>query len=100
VRWSRKLPKGEACYGLGLRASGLNLRGRRLALWNADPQPAYERDADPLYTSIPFYMGVRNDVAFGVLWDNPARGAVDLGATSPGQMVFAAEEGEGNFAST
>ncbi len=94
VRWSRKLPKGEACYGLGLRASGLNLRGRRLALWNADPQPAYERDADPLYTSIPFYMGVRDDVAFGVLWDNSARGAVDLGATSPGQMVFAAEEGE------
>ena len=94
VRWSRKLPPGESCYGLGLRPSSLDLRGRRWSLWNADPLPAYERDADPLYTSIPFYVGLRAGIAFGILWDNPARGAVDLGAAQPEQMVFAAEEGE------
>ncbi len=94
VRWSRRLPPDESCHGLGERASGLNLRGKRLALWNTDPGPAYPRDADPLYTSIPFYLGVRGELAFGVLWDNPARGLVDLGASSAWTMTFSAEEGE------
>lgn len=94
VRWSRRLPQSESCHGLGERASGLNLRGKRLGLWNTDPGPAYKRDSDPLYTSIPFYLGVRGELAFGVLWDNPARGTVDLGASDPATMTFSAEEGE------
>lgn len=97
VRWTRELPKQEWCYGLGQRASGLNLRGKRLALWNADPQPGYERDADPVYTSIPFYIGLRTDLAYGILWDNPARGYVDLGADRSDEMTFLAEDGELRF---
>ncbi|MBN1963707.1 MAG: glycoside hydrolase family 31 protein, partial [Anaerolineae bacterium] len=96
VRWTRHLPAQEACYGLGQRASALNLRGKRLVLWNADPLP-FDRDADPIYYSVPFYLGVQGDLAFGVLWDNPARGSVDLGATKPDEMTFAAESGELRF---
>ncbi|MCZ7540477.1 MAG: glycoside hydrolase family 31 protein [Anaerolineae bacterium] len=94
VRWSRRLPSGESCHGLGERASSFDLRGKRLTLWNNDPGPAYPRDADPIYTSIPFYVGVQGDLACGFLWDNPARGAVDLGADDAGTMAFSAEEGE------
>lgn len=94
VRWTRHLPPEEACYGLGQRASSLDLRGKRLALWNADPMPAYGRDADPVYSSVPFYLGVRPGLAYGILWDNPARGKVDLGAADPGEMTFSAEDGE------
>lgn len=93
VRWTRALPTGEACYGLGQRASALNLRGKRLALWNADPLP-YDRGADPVYASIPFYLGVRPKGALGILWDNPARGQADLGATHPERMTLSAEGGE------
>lgn len=94
VRWSRRLPPDESCHGLGERASGFNLRGKRLGLWNTDPGAGYKRDSDPLYTSIPFYAGVRGELAFGVLWDNPARGTVDLGASDRATMTFSAEEGE------
>ena len=94
VRWSRRLPPGESCHGLGERASAFDLRGKRLALWNIDPGPAYPRDGDPIYYSIPFYAGVQGDLACGFLWDNPARGAVDLGADDVGTMSFSAEEGE------
>ena len=97
VRWTRVLPDDESGHGLGQRPAGLNLRGRRWSLWNADPLPGYERDADPVYSSIPFYLGVRENVAFGVLWDNPARGAVDLGAQRADAMTFSAEDGELRF---
>ncbi|NDJ79368.1 MAG: glycoside hydrolase family 31 protein, partial [Chloroflexi bacterium] len=93
VRWSRYLPAEEWCYGLGQRAHSLNLRGRRVALWNANPQ-TYERDNDPTYFSIPFYLGVKSNLAYGILWDNPARGHVDLGADNPQEMTFYAEGGE------
>lgn len=91
VRWTRHLPENEACYGLGERAFALNLRGRSLVLWNSDPA-VYERGDDPLYLSIPFYLGVRPGLAFGLLWDNPVRGYVDLDASQTGTMRFGAED--------
>ncbi len=97
VCWTRQLPEHERAYGLGQRASGLDLRGKRLALWNSDPLPGYQRGDDPAYYSIPFYLGVQPDLAFGVLWDNPARGYVDIGAEVGGEMTFFAESGELRF---
>ncbi len=97
VRWTRKFLSNERSYGLGQRASVLNLRGKRLALWNLDPMPGYERDADPIYYSIPFYLGVLPDRAIGILWDNPARGVADLGAAKSDEMTLSAEEGELRF---
>jgi alpha-glucosidase len=96
VKWMRRLPEQEWCYGLGLRAESFNLRGKRLSLWNEDPNP-YHRGADPMYTSIPFYVGYQPDLAFGVLWDNPARGYIDLGCDNAKEMALFAEDGELRF---
>lgn len=93
VTWQRQLPADEGCYGLGQRGWGLNLRGRKWALWNFDPV-GYGRGTDPVYYSIPFYMGVHPEYAIGVLWDNPARGTVDLGSARANQMAFGADTGE------
>jgi alpha-glucosidase len=93
VRWTRRLPPQERCYGLGLHAEALNLRGKQFALWNTNPH-GYDRGDDPLYASIPFYLGVQPDVAYGILWDNPARGSIDLGAHNPQETTFFAEDGE------
>ena len=81
-------PKTNMSYGLGQRAHALNLRGKQWALWNADPMPGYERGDDPIYTSIPFYVGVRDGLALGIFWDNPARGSVDLGAAKSDEMTL------------
>lgn len=96
VFWTRHLPRQERCHGLGQRASNLNLRGKKLAFWNWD-NTDYKRDTDPVYYSIPFYLGVHEQYALGILWDNPARGSVDLGAVSPEQMQFSSETGELRF---
>ncbi len=93
VMWSSRLPGGEACYGLGERGSNLNLRGHRYGFWNSD-LVKYRRGSDPLYLSIPFMLGLRPDIAYGVLWDNPARGWVDLGEADPGERTLFTENGE------
>jgi alpha-glucosidase len=83
----------ESCYGLGERASSLNLRGKRLELWNHDPWE-YGWGTDPLYFSIPFYLGVHSNGVYGLLWDNASRGSVDLGAATANEISFEAEGGE------
>ncbi|MEO8393552.1 MAG: TIM-barrel domain-containing protein [Chloroflexota bacterium] len=93
VRLSMTLTQDEACYGLGMRAARLNLRGKRLRLWNADPG-SYKRDTDPLYYTVPLYLGVKDELAYGIYWDNPSRGTVELGITQQNELAFEAENGE------
>ncbi|NJL92584.1 MAG: hypothetical protein HC915_02090 [Anaerolineae bacterium] len=93
VRWSRYLPPHESAHGLGQRPYGLNLRGQTWHLWNQDTL-LYARGETPSYMSIPFYLGFQEKYAVGILWDNPARGLVDLGHSQPEVMHFQAESGE------
>lgn len=93
IRLTVALRPNESCYGFGMRASRLNLRGKHLTLWNANPGTV-ERDVDPLALNAPFYLGVNEQLAYGIFWDNASRGAADLGANSPNELTFDAETGE------
>jgi alpha-glucosidase len=92
-RLTRELPTDEACYGLAEQPTALDLRGRRYEIWNTDPI-SYERNKPPIYFTIPFYLGVTKDYVFGLFWDNPAKGYVDIGAETPNQIVFGGIVGE------
>jgi alpha-glucosidase len=93
VSLSMAMSPDEACYGMGERAAGLNLRGKQLKVWNTDP-PDYERGTDPLYYNIPFYLGVHNNGAYGIFWDNTNRGVADLSKSKQGELLLASERGE------
>jgi alpha-glucosidase len=93
ISLSMALFPDESCYGLGERAFALNLRGRRYKLWNQDPGE-YGPGTDPLYHSVPFYLGVHNQGVYGLFWDNPCRGIADLGESTANQLTFQAERGE------
>jgi alpha-glucosidase len=93
IRLTMALRSNECCYGFGMRASRLNLRSKRLTLWNGNPG-VVERDLDPLPLSAPFYLGVDESLAYGIFWDNASRGYADLGAVAPDELTFEAEEGE------
>lgn len=90
IALSLSLHSDEQCFGLGARAARLNLRGRRYKLWNTDPGPL-KRDVDPVPFSLPFYLGVHAHGSYGVLWDNPQRGQVDLTGS---ELVFEADGGD------
>ncbi len=86
VTVDRHTPAGEAFYGFGEKTGSLNKRGRALSFWNTDPfDPTlggYPADQDPLYQSIPFFIGLRGGVAYGLFTDDPHRLAMDLAAAA------------------
>src|SRR5258706_15485179 len=84
---TRALPIDETCLGLGGQPVGIDLRGNRFTLWNTDPM-TLERNSDPSYSAIPFYLGVYKDFAYGIFWDNPGRGWIDVGAGRKDRLTF------------
>ena len=91
---SQRLFPGQALYGLGEKAFGLNRRGLKLTLWNTDPRGGYDPGDDPIYQSTPFLLGQQEGVACGVLFDNTYRAEFDLGQTDRDQMQYWAAGGE------
>jgi alpha-glucosidase len=83
----------ERFYGFGEKTGGLDRRGRILTFWNTD-HPKYESDWDPLYQSIPFYVGLHDPVAYGVFTDNAHRTTVDVAASDATRLSLRAAGGE------
>lgn len=87
-----ELTPGEKIFGAGERALPLNRRGYRLNLYNA-PWYGYGQGADNLNYSVPFVM---SSSGYGLLFDNPAKGFLDIGKTHPDALEFGAVSGEIN----
>ncbi|NUO20217.1 DUF5110 domain-containing protein [bacterium] len=92
VRTWKKLAPGEKFFGLGLKGGGLDRRGRELVLWNSDT-PGYQDSSDPLYQSVPFYIGLRDGIAYGVFFNNSYKTRFNFGAGQQRYSSFAAEDG-------
>ena len=50
------LPLGEHIYGMGDKTGSFDRRGESFVDWNTDAW-GFQRDTDPIYKSIPFYIG-------------------------------------------
>lgn len=83
----------EHFFGLGDKPTELNLKGRRFANWCSDT-PAYEKDQDPIYKTIPFYLGLHHGIGYGVFFDNTFKTYFDFGLEEPDTLSFWAEGGE------
>ncbi len=93
----RPSPAGERFYGLGHHTAasrGLDLRGSVVDLYNTDAYDnaagGFRPDANPLYESIPFYVGLREKIAYGVFTDNTFRLQVDFAKTVGDAVAIAA----------
>ncbi|MCS6917976.1 MAG: glycoside hydrolase family 31 protein [Chitinophagales bacterium] len=96
VYCSKQRQQDEIFLGLGDKPMSLNLAGKRLRQWNTDAYH-YERNTDPLYKSIPFYIGLWNGRAYGVFFDNTFQTFFDFGYEDPGTVSFWSEGGEMNY---
>jgi len=74
-------PLDEKLFGLGEKASHLNLRGRKYRLLNSDPS-IYRPGDDPLYINVPFLMFVRKDFSYGILLDTTQESIFDLDSSN------------------
>lgn len=70
---------GENYYGLGEKAGDLNRTGRRFEMRNLDAMGYNAASTDPLYKHIPFTLTRRDDVSFGLFYDNLSNVWLDLG---------------------
>ncbi|MBZ5527346.1 MAG: glycoside hydrolase family 31 protein [Acidobacteriia bacterium] len=92
----KKMPLEESYYGLGDKAGPMNRRNRSFTMWNTDSF-GWQESSDPLYKTIPFFMGLRHGRAYGVFFDNTYRSSFDFGKESGDHFSFGAEGGELNY---
>ena len=92
----KKMPADENYFGLGDKAGPMNRRNRAFTNWNTD-EFGWQESTDPLYKTIPFFIGLRNGMAYGLFFDNPYRSVFDFGKESRDYFSFGAEGGELNY---
>ncbi|MEG1691276.1 MAG: glycoside hydrolase family 31 protein, partial [Hafnia sp.] len=78
AHYQRRFPT-ESYYGLGEKAGDLNRTGGRYEMRNLDAMGYNAASTDPLYKHIPFTITHRDDVSFGLFYDNLSSTMLDLG---------------------
>src|SRR5215813_615390 len=96
VAAAKKLGFDEHFYGLGEKAASLDKRRGAFVNWNSDT-PGYTEGKDPIYQTIPFYLGLTRGVAYGIFFDNSYRSYFNFGFSSQQRAWFGAEGGELNY---
>ena len=96
VAASKRLGFDEHFYGLGEKAARLDKRRGHFINWNSDT-PGYTEGKDPIYQTIPFYIGLQRGTAYGIFFDNSYRSYFDFGRSSQQRAWFGAEGGELNY---
>ncbi len=81
----------ESFVGLGEKTGPLNRRGSAYTNWNTD-NPHYENWDDPLYSTIPFYMGRHNGLQYGIFVDNTTKSTFSFGAGNNRFSYFSVED--------
>lgn len=88
-----KLAYDEKIFGTGERSVPLDRRGFRLNL-NNNPAYGYGLNAHNLNYSVPFIVSSKG---YGVFFDNPSRGYLDIGKSQHDVLEYGASSGELTF---
>ncbi len=89
----KAMPEDEHYFGLGEKGGPLDRRNQAFTNWNTDAF-GWQESTDPLYKSIPFFLGMRKGRAYGLYLDNAWRSTFDFGKESRDAYSFGAEGGE------
>jgi alpha-glucosidase len=89
----KKVQKDEKFVGLGEKTGNLDRAGKAYVNWNTD-YFAYGVGDDPLYMSIPFYIGLHGKTAYGIYFDNTHKTTFNFGASNNRFVYFSADDGD------
>ncbi len=92
----KKLQEGERFIGLGEKTGPLDRKGSGYQNWNSDAY-AYHGGSDPLYCSMPFYIGLHHGLQYGIFLDNSHKSFFNFGASNDRFASFSADAGEMNY---
>ncbi len=92
----KKIQPNEKFVGLGEKTGPLNKRGKGYQNWNTD-HFAYGTEADPIYCSVPFYMGIHQNNSYGIFFNNSHKTHFNFGASNHRFSSFSADAGEMDY---
>lgn len=92
----KTLQAGEKFIGLGEKTGNLDRRGEAYINWNTD-NPHYDNNTDPIYASIPFYIGLHSGLKYGIFLDNSYRSVFNFAASNDRFSYFSADDGEMDY---
>ncbi|XZF13437.1 glycoside hydrolase family 31 protein [Chitinophagaceae bacterium MMS25-I14] len=92
----KKMQDGERFIGLGEKTGNLDRRGNGYTNWNTDAF-GYSANQDPIYSTIPFYIGIHHNVQYGIFMDNTYQSDFNFGASNDRFSSFGARGGEMNY---
>jgi alpha-glucosidase len=94
----KTLQSSERFVGLGAKTGGIDQRNKTFTNWNSDAF-GYGYETDPLYTSVPFFMGILPEIekSYGIFMDNTYLSRFNFGASSDRFSYFQAENGEMDY---
>ncbi len=96
VKMTKASQRNESFYGLGDKPVDISLKGKRFENWVTDSY-AYDKDTNPLYKAIPFYISLHDYKAYGVFFDNSFRTNFDFCHERRNITSFWAQGGEMNY---
>lgn len=92
----KKLQDDEHFVGLGEKTGNLDRKGNGYTNWNEDNY-GYSILQDPLYSTIPFYIGIHHHINYGIFLDNTYQSDFNFGASNNRFSSFGARGGEMNY---
>ncbi len=92
----KKMQDAERFIGLGEKTGDLDRKGNGYTHWNTDAY-GYQAGQDPLYSTIPFYIGIHHNLNYGIFMDNTFQSDFNFGASNNRFSSFAARGGEMNY---
>jgi alpha-glucosidase len=92
----KHIQDGERFIGLGEKTGNLDRKGSAYTNWNSDVF-GYSIAQDPLYSTIPFYIGVHHGLRYGIFFDNTYQSDFNFGASNNRFSSFGARGGEMNY---
>ncbi|GAB3914089.1 glycoside hydrolase family 31 protein [Mucilaginibacter boryungensis] len=92
----KHMQDGERFIGLGEKTGDLDRRGNGYTNWNTDAF-GYQANQDPIYATIPFYMGIHHGLNYGIFLDNTYQSDFNFGASNNRFSFFGARGGEMNY---
>ncbi len=92
----KHMQEGERFIGLGEKTGPLDRRGNGYTNWNTDAF-GYSSGQDPIYATIPFYIGIHNNLNYGIFFDNSYQSDFNFGSSNNRFSSFSARGGEMDY---
>lgn len=89
----KKLEYNTFFYGFGEKTGHLNKKGYHYKMWNTDNAAPHVESFEALYKSIPFFITLKDNKAFGIFLDNTFESHFDMGKENSNYYSFGAVDG-------